>query len=77
MTAKVSDFGFSIQLPEQVGGKTLILATPGSGLPGTSGYQSTVNGSTAHSVMCTVMEWYVLLMWIIYNYVRIIPYVGC
>ena len=79
MTAKVSDFGFSIQLLEQVGGKTLTRATPGSGLPGTPAYQpqSTVNGSTAHSVMCTVMEWYVLLMWIIHNYVRIIPYVGC
>ena len=36
--AKISDFGISIELPEFVGGKTMITATAGHGLPGTLGY---------------------------------------
>lgn len=38
--AKIADFGFSIELPQIVGGKTLITATPGHGLPGTPGYMA-------------------------------------
>ena len=37
LTAKLSDFGFSIQLPESQGSKTLI--TSADGLPGTDGYR--------------------------------------
>ena len=38
-TAKISDFGFSIQVPESYGKKTLITVGPGLGLPGTPGYR--------------------------------------
>ena len=37
LTAKLSDFGFSIQLPQSTGSKTLITST--DGLPGTDGYR--------------------------------------
>ena len=37
LTAKLSDFGFSIQLPKSMGSKTLI--TSADGLPGTDGYR--------------------------------------
>ena len=37
LTAKLSDFGFSIQLPQSMGCKTLI--TSADGLPGTDGYR--------------------------------------
>ena len=37
--AKICDFGFSIELPERIGGKTLITAAAQLGLPGTLGYQ--------------------------------------
>jgi len=61
LTAKVSDCGFPTQLPEQVSGKTLILATPGAGLPGTPGYQPPQYNVRKHSTlrMCTVMECYI------------------
>lgn len=57
MTAKVSDFGISIQLPEQVGGKTLILATPGSGLPGTPGYQPPEYSERKYSTLSDVYSY--------------------
>ena len=37
LTAKLSDFGFSIQLPQTVGSKTMITSV--DGLPGTDGYR--------------------------------------
>lgn len=37
LSAKLSDFGFSIQLPQSSGSKTLI--TSADGLPGTDGYR--------------------------------------
>ena len=37
LTAKLADFGFSIQMPETVGNVTLINAR--DGLPGTNGYR--------------------------------------
>jgi len=60
LTAKVSDFGFPTQLPEHVSGKTLILATPGAGLPGTPGYQPPAYNVRKHSTlrMCKAMECY-------------------
>ena len=39
LVAKISDFGFSIQLPVTFGNKTLITVGPGQGLPGTPGYR--------------------------------------
>ncbi len=39
LTAKVADFGFSIQVPQQCGSKTLITVGPGQGIPGTPGYR--------------------------------------
>ena len=37
LTAELSDFGFSIQLPQSTGSKTLIIST--DGFPGTDGYR--------------------------------------
>ena len=39
MVAKLSDFGFSIQLPV-TRSKTFVTAGPGEGLPGTPGYHA-------------------------------------
>ena len=39
LTAKIADFGFSIQVPQNYGNKTLITVGPGQGLPGTPGYR--------------------------------------
>ena len=39
LTAKIADFGFSIQMPQHYGNKTLITVGPGHGLPGTPGYR--------------------------------------
>ena len=42
LTAKVADLGFSIQVPQHYGSKTLITVGPGQGLPGTPGYRTRV-----------------------------------
>ena len=49
LTAKLSDFGFSIQLPECKGSKTLI--TSADGLPGTDGYRPPEYSDRKYSVL--------------------------
>ena len=49
MSAKIADFGFSIQLPERKANKTLVTAT--QGLPGTDGYRPPEYGDGKFSVL--------------------------
>ena len=49
LTAKIADFGFSIQLPQSLGSKTLI--TSADGLPGTDGYRPPEYGDRKYSVL--------------------------
>ena len=59
-TAKLADFGFSIQLPPRKANKTIVTAV--EGLPGTDGYRppsSTVIESTPLGVIYTAWVWYV------------------
>jgi hypothetical protein len=49
LTAKISDFGFSIQLPQSLGSKTLI--TSADGLPGTDGYRPPEYSDRKYSVL--------------------------
>ena len=48
LTAKLADFGFSIQIPETVGNVTLINAK--DGLPGTNGYRPPEFSDSNYSV---------------------------
>ena len=58
--AKLSDFGFSIQLPARKANKTVVTAV--EGLPGTDGIDplSMVTGNLVLEVTSTLLEWYVL-----------------
>ena len=49
---KLSDFGFSIQLPKSVGNKTMI--TSMSGLPGTNGYRPPEYMESRYSVLSDI-----------------------
>ena len=52
LTAKISDFGFSIQLPQSLGSKTLI--TSADGLPGTDRYRPPEYCDRKHSVLSDI-----------------------
>jgi serine/threonine protein kinase len=52
LTAKLADFGFSIQLPEKKAGKTLITAT--DGLPATDGYRPPEYADGKYSLLSDV-----------------------
>ena len=49
LTAKISDFGFSIQLPQSLGSKTMITSV--DGLPGTNGYRPPGYSDRKYSVL--------------------------
>ena len=57
LTAKLSDFGFTIQLPDSQGSKTLI--TSADGLPGTDSYRAPEysDRNIPHSFICIPREW--------------------
>ncbi len=51
MAGKLSDFGFSLQLPTTHDNKTLISST---GLPGTNGYRPPEYGDSKFSILSDV-----------------------
>ena len=64
----MSDFGFSIQLPETQS-KTLVTVGPGEGLPGTPGYRapeyndghySTLSDVYSYGVVCDILMLFAL-----------------
>ena len=56
--AKIADLDFSIELPKVVGGRTLITATPGHGLPGTPGYMAPEYQHQKYSTYSDVYAYY-------------------
>ncbi len=55
LTAKLSDFGFSIQLPVSQASKTVITAV--DGLPGTDGYRPPEYGDQKYSVLSNMYSY--------------------
>lgn len=60
LTAKLADFGFSIQMPEAVGNVTLINSK--DGLPGTNGYRPPEFSDSNFSVRSDIYSFGVVIM---------------
>ena len=62
LNAQISDFGFSIQMPQNVHGTTLITAT--DGLPGTSGYRPPEFSDCKYSIKSDVYSFCVVSLFV-------------
>ena len=74
LTAKISDFGFSIQLPQSMGSKTLVTAV--DGLPGTDGYRPPEYSDRKFSVLSDMYSYGVvsLCLGCVYISMKVLPH---